>query len=191
MLNAESSSVRQSERVLAAAELECMSQDDLRRELDNGVLVMMAPVGGEHGDIAATITDMLRQYVMHHKLGRVYTSDAGFILTRNPDTVLAPDVAFVRRERLPGGRSPSGFLPFSPDLAVEILSPGDSIARTEAKIQRYLDAGTHVAWLVNPRTRTVVEYQRGKPASIHHEQDVLTAATLFADLALPVCDIFQ
>src|SRR6478672_8542272 len=95
-------------------------------ELIRGELRPMPPVGGEHAEIGTNIILELGNFVRHNRLGRVYTPDAGFILARDPDIVLAPDAAFVREDRLPPREQRKRFLPLSPDLAVEILSPSNS-----------------------------------------------------------------
>lgn len=129
--------------------------DPGRCELVRGEIVLMSPAGSRHGWIIAYITIRLGEAVLRLGLGRIFGAETGFILRRNPDTVRAPDVAFVRAERLAGGL-PVGFFPGAPDLAVEVRSPGDDDEEVQAKVEehppRSLDS--HPVCADNPRTRT-------------------------------------
>lgn len=140
---------------LTADDLFNLPDDDHRYELVEGELLRMAPAGGEHGSLAIDFGVDLGMHVREHKLGWVFAAETGFILRRDPDTVRAPDVSFVRSDRLSEGKPPVGFLPFAPDLAVEIVSPSDTAEEVNAKIRDYLDAGTGMVVLVYPRSKTV------------------------------------
>src|SRR5919109_1548043 len=122
---------------------------DLRWELIDGVLIEMPPVNASHGGIAVTIALVVGQYIRAHRLGRLYV-EVGFILRRNPDTVRAPDLAFVRADRLPPGGEPRGFWEIAPDLAVEIVSPSNTPAEVQVKIREWIEAGTREVWVVYP-----------------------------------------
>ena len=91
-------------------------------ELVDGRVVSVSPAGARHGDVVARVTRLLANFVDARRLGKVLAGDAGFILRRDPDTVRAPDVAFVTAARLPG-RPPAEFMSGAPDLAIEIISP--------------------------------------------------------------------
>ncbi len=139
--------------LLTADELEKWPDDDsVRYELDEGELIEMAPASEEHGGIENEIGSILRNFVKEHKLGKVYGSSGGFKL--KPDTMRAPDVAFVRRDRVESVKS-RGFAKGPPDLAVEILSPSDSVRQLKRKVKQYLAAGTHTVWIVYPESREV------------------------------------
>jgi len=84
--------------------------------------------------------------------------ETGFLLARNPDTVRAPDVAFVARERLATAPKGRGYFPGPPDLAVEVISPGDTYAEVEAKVEEWLAAGSRMVVVVNPRNETLKVY---------------------------------
>src|SRR5579862_5377228 len=127
--------------LLTADELEQMPDDDsVRTELDEGELITMPPAGWEHGDIEITIGALLKNFAKQHRLGRVLSSDTGFRL--GMDTVRAPDVAFVRQQRVDALKG-KGFAKGAPDLAVEIFSPSDSIPQLMRKTKQYFTAGTH------------------------------------------------
>jgi Uma2 family endonuclease len=107
---------------MTAEQLLEMPDDGYRYELIDGELRQMSPTGTRHAEISAVIARILGNHVTAHRLGKVLTSDPGFILRRGPDTVRAPDVAFIARERVAGG-SPRSYFPGPPDLAVEVISP--------------------------------------------------------------------
>ena len=92
----------------------------------------------------------LNIHVKANNLGRVFGADAGFLLARNPDTVRAPDAAFVRRERVEEVGIPSGYWPGPPDLAIEITSPNDRYTEVYEKVDEWLEAGAGMVVVVNP-----------------------------------------
>jgi Uma2 family endonuclease len=128
-----------------------------RCELVRGELLMMSPAGSRHGAVTLRIATLLANHVDAHGLGQVFAAETGFILTRNPDTVRAPDVAFVSRSRLETGL-PTGYFPGPPDLAVEVLSPDDRPAAVAAKTTDWLAAGTRLVWVVDPATRSLAAH---------------------------------
>src|SRR4051794_34668142 len=106
--------------LLTADDLLRLPDDGMRHELIRGELRTMPPAGGEHGIIALEIGSLLREFVRRHHLGFVFAAETGFKIASNPDTVRAPDVAFVSLDRL---KEPArGYLALAPDLAVEVVS---------------------------------------------------------------------
>ena len=130
-----------------------------RFELVQGVLIEMSPVGGLHGIIALKIGSLLLAHVEHNRLG-VVTVETGYILENAPQTVRAPDVGFVRHERMPQPFGPR-YIPIAPDLAVEVVSPGDAASEVEAKVLDYLRAGVALVWVIYPDTHTVMAHTAG------------------------------
>jgi Uma2 family endonuclease len=128
-----------------------------RCELVCGELQMMSPAGSRHGAVTLRIATLLANHVDAHGLGQVFAAETGFILSRNPDTVRAPDVAFVAGDRLADGL-PSGFFPGPPDLVVEVLSPDDRPAAVAAKTADWLAAGARLVWNVDPAARLLVAH---------------------------------
>lgn len=128
-----------------------------RCELVRGELRMVSPAGSRHGAVTLRIATLLANHVDANRLGQVFAAETGFILARNPDTVRAPDVAFVRRGRLETGL-PTGYFPGPPDLAVEVLSPDDRPAAVAAKTADWLAAGTRLVWVVDPATRSLAAH---------------------------------
>lgn len=156
--------------LMSADELLHLHLPGKRTELVRGVLVVREPAGARHGRIAADVAWRLRTHVEGTGGGDVYAAETGFTLTRDPDTVRAPDVAFVRKERLPAPE-PAGFPDFAPDLAVEILSPGDRPGELLSKVADWLTAGTRLVWVIDPERRIARVFRAdGSEASIPQGQ---------------------
>ena len=157
-----------------------------RCELIRGKLVMMVPPGGEHGGIAMRLAFRLSQHVDARRLGRI-VGEAGFLLSRDPDTVRAPDAAFVRADRLP---LPRGYIPGAPDLAVEVLSPDDRPGYVREKVAEWLEGGAGAVWVVDPRKRTVVVHEAGREPVTLREADTVPGGTVLQGFSLVVREIF-
>ena len=160
-----------------------------RCELLRGELIMMSPAGSEHGMIVAEIAGILRDFVKPRTLGVVLGAETGFRVSSNPDTVLAPDVAFIQTDRIRGGL-PRGYFPGAPDLAVEVLSPNDRAGEVLAKVQDWLSAGCTVVWVVDPKTQTVTVYGADRRAMILTSADTLTGGELLPGFSSSVAGIF-
>jgi Uma2 family endonuclease len=158
-------------RLLTADELEKFPDDDYKYELVEGRLVRMSPTGWEHVRIAMRFGFLLGRHVQARNLGEVVT-EVGFTLCSNPDTVRAPDVAFVRQERLPIGRL-RGFWTGAPDLAAEVLSPDDRPADIRAKIDEYLTYGVLGVVVLDPDEATATIHRRlSPPVTSRGDEDV-------------------
>jgi len=127
-------------------------------ELVRGRLIVREPPGGRHGLVAMTLAIRLGNYVERMEAGKLFAAETGFTLFRGPDTVRAPDIAFVRRERLPDP-IPIGFPELAPDLVVEVLSPNDRPGETLAKVGDWLEAGARLVWLIDPERRIARVYR--------------------------------
>ena len=137
--------------LLTAESLAALPDDDFQYELDGGELIRMAPAGEEHGRVEIDLTVELHRQIKDRDLGRLYPSDTGFILSEEPATVRSPDIAFVRKERLPlPTRGSGGYILGAPDLAVEIQSTSQSPADLERKVEQYLAAGAQAVWVLRP-----------------------------------------
>jgi Uma2 family endonuclease len=161
-----------------------------RCELVRGELIMMSPAGSEHGWIVTNFTVPLGMFVKQHSLGRVFGAETGFCIGHDPDTVRAPDVAFVTTGRI-GGKLARGFFPGPPDLAVEVLSPDDRAGEVLAKVQDWLDAGCLAVWVADPRTRTVTVYRSRSQIVVLGESETLSGGDLLPGFSLPVSELFQ
>jgi Uma2 family endonuclease len=143
---------------LTAEELLALSIRDKRVELVRGVLVVREPAGYAHGRVAMNLAVRLASHVEGAAAGQVFAAETGFALARGPDTVRAPDIAFVRRDRLPDPAT-HGFPDLAPDLVVEVLSPDDRPGEVLAKVADWLTAGTRLAWTVDPERRLARVYR--------------------------------
>lgn len=175
---------------MTADELLAMPKDGIRRELVAGEIHEMSPGGHEHGLIADNISAPLSMHARAHRLGRVSSSDTGFRLATDPDTVRCPDVGFVRRERLEQTGRTKGAFPGAPDLAVEVISPTDRYSDVVTKVGAYLDAGTQMVILVDPQNRSVSVFAADGQRADLTEDDVLDGGDVVPGWALPVRDIF-
>lgn len=145
--------------LVTADELLHLHLPDKRVELVRGVLVVREPPGYRHGEVTARLATALTVFADAHDLGRVLAGDSGFKLASNPDTVRGPDVAFIRRERLPHP-SPLGYAGLAPDLVVEVLSPGDRAGEVLGKVADWLSAGAALVWVVDPERRLARVYRQ-------------------------------
>ena len=177
-------------RPVGAEELLKMPNDGFRYELVRGELRKMAPAGHVHGKTTVRITWRLAQHVEAHDLGAVYAAETGFLLAGDPDTVRAPDVAFVRRDRLGLAERDTGYFPGPPDLAIEVVSPGDTFSEVEEKALAWLDAGTRMVLAADPRKRTVTRYRGRDDIAILDENDVMDGEDIVPGWTMRVADLF-
>ena len=145
-------------RFVTAGELLRLPRGKARHELVRGELLSMSPAGSEHGVVVGMLFLLVANFVKRLDLGLVFGAETGFLIHHDPDTVRAPDIAFVRHERVPAGGIPQGFWPNAPDLAVEVVSPGDTVREVDEKVTDWLEAGSLAVWVVNPRRKTVTVY---------------------------------
>jgi Uma2 family endonuclease len=170
--------------------LYAMPDDGFRYELVQGDLIRMSPAGDEHGEITVKITAPLFDYVNAHNLGKVYAAETGFLIRQDPDSVRAPDVAFVSRQRIEAAGRIKSYRIGAPDLAVEVLSPGDSARYIESKVMEWLDAGARVVWVVSPKGRTVTVYSVPTTAVVLTEHDILDGGEVVPGFQILVADLF-
>lgn len=145
-----------------------------RLELVKGEVVTMSPPGAVHGDKASVVVSALRLFAEQHRLGKVLI-ETGFRLERNPDTVRAPDVSFISNRRLPADGLPEGFILGAPDLAVEVVSPGDLDWEVQGKVGEYLANGANRVWAIRPRARTVTVHHPDGSARTLNVEATLTS----------------
>jgi Uma2 family endonuclease len=162
-----------------------------RYELVQGELKTMSPAGSRHGQIALRLGALLQQFVRSHGMGAVVGAETGFILRRNPDTVRAPDAAFIAQARIPSGGLPAEYFPGAPDLAIEVVSPSDGAAEIEHKVNEYLAAGTQQVWLVYPEDRTVYVCGTQEKALRLTVASHLDGGTVLPGFTCPVSELFE
>lgn len=163
-------------------------------ELVRGEIVMMSPAGFEHGVVTQHIAAVLHAFASAYGLGVVTAAETGFLLSRSPDTVRAPDAAFIKAARVPSIRT-VGYFQVAPDLAVEVLSPTDlhdaaARLRAEDKIGGWLQDGSREAWSVDPASRTITVHRPDAPVCILSEADTLSS-TVLPGLTIPLAEVFR
>lgn len=173
-----------------ASQLAAMKDDGQRYELVEGELRMMSPAGGLHGWIALRLGRLLGAHVDENGLGAVFAAETGFLIASNPDTVRAPDVAFVSSSQLSKLDGIDGYLPISPDLVVEVVSPNDSSTDVEAKAEMWIEAGTRMVLVVDPSNRSIRVYRDKHSIEVLHIGDELDAGDIVNSWALKVADAF-
>lgn len=177
-------------RPTTADELLRMPDDGFRYELIAGELRKMNPAGGQHGRVAMTVGLSLAQHVRANDLGAVYAAETGFRIASRPDTVRAPDAAFVRKERTDEMGDVQGYLPGAPDLAVEVVSPGDSYSEVVEKAFDWIDAGTRLVMVVDPRRRNVTLYRSREEIRVLSGDEVLDGGDVVPGWRVPVRELF-
>ncbi len=179
------------EKLVTAEELWRMGEpaDGSRLELLQGELIQMTPAGARHGACCATVSSALHRYVKERSAGHVVSNDTGIFTEKDPDTVLAPDLAYWSRQRL--AELPEGFVEVPPDLAVEVVSPGDSQSYVHRKVLHYLDHGVALVWVVDPKTRTVTEYRSRQDVRILAEAEEITGGDALPGFSCRVGGFFQ
>ena len=178
-------------KLFTAEEMFRLPAENRRLELVEGELYEMPPAGGRHGNVGSNLHITLGVHVKINRLGRLFTADTGFIVDRNPDTVLAPDVSFVSYDTLPTGDVPASFLELAPDLAVEVKSPGDSNREVRQKAEQWLAAGTSVVWVLDPDDRNATIYALGQAPQVLTEAESLTGGDLVPGFRVSVRELFE
>lgn len=162
-----------------------------RYQLLRGELKTMSPSGSKHGRLVARLGAVIEVHVRSSRLGVAFGAETGFILERNPDTVRAPDAAYVAAARVPPQGLPDGFFPGAPDLAVEVISPGDSASEVQAKVVAYLSAGGQQVWVVYPDLQQVVVFHADREHMILTIADTLDGGSLLPGFRLPLAQLFD
>ena len=175
---------------MTADELLTLPRGQFRHELVNGELKTTSLAGHLHGSTTAGLGARLARYVREHGLGQVYAAGTGFRLTANPDTVRAPDVAFVRNLIVDEIADTNGYWPAAPNLAVEVVDFEDIVFEVEEKVAEWLDAGSEQVWVLSPRLQTVVIYLSRSEVSVLTRKDTLDGGDIVPGFQISVAEIF-
>lgn len=176
-------------RLVTAEELERFPSDDRRYELVEGRLIAMTPVSYAHSRTVIRFGSMLERHTREHRLGDVHT-ELGVVLKKNPDTVFAPDIAFIRRERV-AMANPRGFWKGAADLAVEVLSPDDRPGGIRGKAAEYLRRGTPLVLIVDPEKRIVSKWVQSSAPVTLTDADTLDLREIIDGFSCNVREIFD
>ena len=178
-------------QLMTADELLTMPDDGFCYELIKGELIKGSPPPGhEHGIVAMNIAGPLYAYAKTKNLGEVYAAETGFLLGQNPDTVRAADVAFVSRERIEKAGPVQGYWIGAPDLAVEVISPSDTVRRVEGKVAQWWESGTRTVWVISPKLHTVTVYRSLTDTVVLTENVTLDGGDVVHGFQIPIAEIF-
>ncbi|MDT5272467.1 MAG: hypothetical protein QOH49_4653 [Acidobacteriota bacterium] len=182
-------------RLITADELLVMPHrdeqgNDCILELFRGEVRRMSPSGITHGVFCTELAIEIGGFVKANDLGIVCGAETGFIVERDPDSVLGADVAFISYQRLANIENPDKFGPFAPDLAVEVLSPGNRPGEIAEKVALYFGAGARAVWVFDPKKRTVAVYTSPSDVRILNEQDTLDGGDVLPGFQLELSKLF-
>lgn len=163
---------------------------DNKYELWDGRILAMPPGGLRHGAIIARLLTAVAAHVYERKLGEVFDGQTGFRLS--VDHCFEPDIGFVSRERLKViAPNLDKLFHGAPDLAVEVLSPSDSITKTERKLNLFLVHGARLAWMIDPKNKTVRVYLRPGEFDLLRKDRVLTGNSVLPGFRLSLHGLFE
>lgn len=174
--------------LLTAKDVERLPEGE-RFELIRGERREVSPPGGRHGRLQARIAARMGSFVEEQRSGAIYT-EAGFVISQGPDTLVAPDVAFVRSERLLTEEEEIGFLHQIPDIAVEVVSPGDSHSQVVENIMTYLESGVPLVWEIDPQRQRVIVWSHDQTVQELKAGDTLDGGDVLPGFRVPVADLF-
>ncbi len=162
-----------------------------RYELVAGELRALPSSGWQHGEIAANIAALLGPFIRKHDLGRGFGAETGFLLKRDPDTVRALDYAFISKANIPSTFPTEAYWPGAPDLAVEVLSPGDTSGEVAEKVEEWLASGCGAVWVVDPKLQTVTVYQSTTNVRIETAGETLVGDPIVPGFSCAVDELFR
>lgn len=182
---------REFESVESADQLFAVAHHGNRLELIKGVVQVMSPAGSEHGWIASRILIRLGTHVESNDLGKTFAAETGFLIEVDPDTVRAPDAAFVSHQRLESAPPSSTYLKVAPDLVVEVVSPNDTSSEVEAKAEQWLDAGSRIILVADPKNKTLRIYRNKAQIEVLHRGDEFSSGDVCGSWKISVNEVFD
>lgn len=163
---------------------------DRHYELIKGELKVMSPAKPLHGIICARVAARLVIFVEEHALGEVFGAETGFLVETDPDSLVGADAAFISNERLATVERFDKFFPFAPDLAVEVLSPSNTVQEIDEKVALYFAAGSRLVWVFNPKRHTVAVYRSTLDVRLLGEADTLGGGDVLPGFTLDLSKLF-
>jgi Uma2 family endonuclease len=177
---------------MTADQLFEMSGPGVRFELIDGEIHRKTLAGFQHGSVASVLLILLGQHVRANKLGKTCAAETGFLLSQDPDTVRAPDAAFVSHARLEGLTvDTKRYLPVAPDLVAEVVSPNDSPSDVESKARYWLESGVITVLVIDPATKTLKVHQAGHAIAVLNEGDTFLAGDVVPGWQFKVAELFE
>ena len=179
------------EKALLTADELLQLDRDVHGELVRGVFHETMPAGGLHGKIVTNLVGELYAFVKPRRLGTLLASDSGIWLERDPDTVRAPDVAFISADRLPVDSVDPHYCAAVPNLVAEVASPRDSRPALLARARMWLGHGVTLVWVVRPPARSVDVYRPAAPAVTLSEDGSLDGLDVLPGFTCDVSTVFD
>jgi Uma2 family endonuclease len=178
-------------RTTTAEELLRLPDDSLRRELIEGRVRVMAPAGWEHGRVALTAGRLLSSHVHERGIGVTCAAETGFVLARDPDTVRAPDAAYVTQEHVDAIGRTVKYWPHAPDFAVEVISPDDTRQEVRGKALAWLRGGTMAVLVLDPPGRTATVYRSPDRITRYGVDDEIDLSDAVPGWRVAVAEFFE
>jgi Uma2 family endonuclease len=175
--------------VYTAQKLEQLPSNE-RYELIRGELCAMPNNSADHGNKTMRLSAPVALFVEENDLGECFAAETRLTIEQNPDTVLAPDFAFITRARL-SGIPPKGYLSIAPDLVIETRSPNDTRTEFALKVARWLQAGTQLVWALDPAMRAVTVHQVGVSPQTLTIEGTLSGGDVLPGFTLSLCRLFR
>ena len=176
---------------VTAEQLYGMPHDGMRYELVEGELRMMSPSGWKHGEVVGVFHTLLGSHIRQHRLGVIFGAETGFKISESPDTVRAPDIAFIAKENLPADEPKEGFWPGAPDLAIEVLSPSDQAEEVAAKTKMWLDSGVQQVWIVDPRKKSLTVHRSSGEVSVFNNDQLFESGEIVPGFSMSVAELIE
>ncbi len=178
-------------RPITAEELLKLHSEGVHGELIRGVLCETMPPGLDHAEIVYRLSGLLWDYLKTHRIGRAFSGDPGIWIERDPDTVRAPDIAFYVEERMTRGESVPGYAEIVPDLAIEVVSPNDTVPEANDKARMWVANGVRLVWLVWPDWGTVEVFRPEEDVVELSGDAVLEGQDVLPGFSTAVSEIFS
>jgi Uma2 family endonuclease len=190
-LATESPLIKQPKKVWTDAEFMALNREGHRYEIVDGELIDVGNSGAKHGNVCSLLMILLGGYVHAQKLGAMFDSSTAFKMKNGNKR--SPDLSFFAKECLQGLEElPTGFLEGAPDLAVEVLSPNNTIEEIDTKIAEYFENGARLVWVINPVQHYMLVYRSGQePDRLLKFSDSLDGEEVIPGFTLPMSELFQ
>ncbi len=183
-------SVQLKSRLITAAEF-AEYPEDCRLDLIKGELAPMPPMPDlSHGDTTSVLTIYAGLHVLTQKLGRCYAAETRFVIEQGPDTAIAPDWAFIAKDRLPDVYPVRGYAAIVPDLVLEVRSSSDTKAEAEAKMKQWIQAGVLLGWELNMKTRVMTVYRPNQETRTIDVDGTIDGEDVLPGFTLPMRSLF-